>query len=165
MNADRLRQLKLLLSAAFLAAATCFVFPFVVITIDERLGRGRGLELAAGLAVRLGCADAAVHDAYVGQVEDAMDLAQLPAAVAFGALILGAVGAWLPRRKGFWLGLGAGVVGLVSLLWLRQALSGPQLLAEIELRYGYWLGLVGTLGLVTLAGFILYRTSWTYLNR
>jgi hypothetical protein len=162
VNAERLRQLKLLLSAAFLAAATCFLFPFVVITIDERLGRGSGIELAAENADVSG---RYVHDAYVSRVEDAMDLAQLPAAVAFGAMIVGAVGLWLPRRKGFWFGLGAGVVGLVGLLWLRQALSGPQLLTEIELRYGYWLGLAGALGVTALAGFILYRTSWTYLNR
>lgn len=162
MNAERLRQLKLLLSAAFLAAATCFVFPFLVITIDERLGRGSGVELAAGNADVSG---RYVHDSYVGQVEEGMDLAQLPAAVGFVAMLVGAVGVWLPRRKGFWLGLGAAVVGLVSLLWLRQAVSGPQLLAEVELRYGYWLGLVGGLGVTALAGFILYRTSWTYLNR
>jgi hypothetical protein len=162
MNAERLRQLKLLLSATFLAAATCFVFPFLAIAIDERLGRGNGVELAAGNADVSG---RYVHDAYVGQVEEGIDLAQLPAAVAFVAMLVGALGTWLPKRKGFWLGLGAGAVGLLGLVWLRQALSGPQLLAEVELQYGYWLSTVGVLGVAALAAFILYRTSWTYLNR
>jgi hypothetical protein len=162
VNAERVRQLKLLLSAAFLAASTCFVFPFLVIAIDERLGRGSGVELAAGDADVSG---RYVHDAYEGQVEDGMDLAQLPAAVAFVALLAGALGTWIPGRKGFWLGLGAGVIALVGLLWMRQALSGPQLLAEVELRYGYWLSTVGVLGVAALSVFLLYRTSWTYLNR
>jgi hypothetical protein len=162
VNAERVRRLKLLLSATFLAAATCFVFPFLVIAIDERLGRGNGVELAAGDADVSG---RYVHDSYVGQVEEGMDLAQLPAGVAFVAMLVGAVGTWLPGRKGFWLGLGAGFVGLVGLLWLRQAVSGPQLLAEVELQYGYWLGTVGVLGVAALAGFLLYRTSWTYLHR
>jgi hypothetical protein len=162
VNADRLRQLKLLLSAAFLAAATCFVFPFLVIKIDERLGRGSGVELAAGNADVSG---RYVHDSYEGQVEEGMDLAQLPAAFAFAGMLIGALGTWLPGRKGFWLGLGAGAVGLLGLFWLKQALSGPQLLAEVELQYGYWVGTLGVLGVTALAGFILYRTSWTYLNR
>jgi hypothetical protein len=162
VNPERLRQLKLLLSAAFLAAATSFVFPFLVLTIDERLGRGSGVELAAGDAEVSG---RYVHDAYEGQVEDGMDLAQLPAAIAFVALLAGALGTWVPRRKGFWLGLGAGAVALMGLLWLRQAVSGPQLLAVVELRYGYWLATAAILGVTALSGFILYRTSWTYLNR
>lgn len=162
MNADRPRQLKLLLSAAFLAAATCFVFPFLVLTIDERLGRGSGVELAAGNADISG---RYLHDSYEGQVEDGMDLAQLPVAFAFVATLAGALGTWLPGRKGFWLGLGSGVVGLVGLFWLKQALSGPQLLAVVELRYGYWLSTVAVLGVTALSGVILYRTSWTYLNR
>jgi hypothetical protein len=162
VNPDLVRRYKLVLSAVFLGAATCFLLPFLVVSIDERLGRGSGVELATGNPEVSG---RYVHASYEGQVEQGMDLAELPAGVAFVALIVGAVGAWLPSRKGFWLGLAAALAGLLGLVWLRQALSGPQLLAEVELQSGYWLSTVGVLVTAALAGFILYRTSWSYLHR
>lgn len=162
MSAERLRLYKLVLSAAFLAAAVCFVLPFLVVSIDERLGRGNGIELASGDAAISG---RYVHQSYVGQVEDGIDLAQLPAGVAFAAVLAGAVGAWLPSRKGFWLGLGAGIIGLLCLLWMRQALTGQSLLANVEWRYGYWLSVVVVLAAAAAASVFLYRTSWTYIHR
>jgi hypothetical protein len=162
MNPDQLRRNKLLLSAVFLAAATGFILPFLVISIDERLGNGNGIELATGnpdLSGRY------VHASYEGQVEEGMNLAEYPSALAFFALLLGAVGAWLPRRNGFWLGLAAALAALLGLFWLRQAVSSPNLLAEVEIRYGYWLSGVGVLAAMVVAGLLLYRSSWTYLNR
>jgi hypothetical protein len=162
VSPERLRVYKLVLSAAFLAAAVCFVLPFLVVSIDERLGRGNGIELASGDAPISG---RYVHQSYEGHVEDGINLAELPAGVAFTAVLAGAVGAWLPSRKGFWLGLGAGVIGLLSLLWMRQALTGQTLLANVEWRYGYWLSLVVVLTAAAAASVFLYRTSWTYVNR
>jgi hypothetical protein len=162
VTAERLRMYKVVLTAAFLAAAVCFVLPFVVVSIDERLGRGSGVELASGDAAISG---RYVHQSYEGQVEDGVELAQLPAGVAFGAVLAGAVGAWLPKRNGFRLALAAGVVGLLALLWMRQALSGPNLLAEVAWRYGYWFSVVVVLAAGAAASLFLYRTSWTYLNR
>lgn len=162
MNPELIRRYQLFISAAFLGAATCFLLPFLVLSIDERVGRGSGVELATGNADVSG---RYVHASYEGQIEEGMDLVKLPAALAFFALLIGAVGAWLPSRKGFWLGLAAALGGLLGLFWLRQALSGPSLLAEVELQSGYWLGTVGVLVTAVLAAFILYRTSCTYLHR
>jgi hypothetical protein len=162
VNPELIRRYKLVMSAVFLGAAMCFLLPFLVLSIDERVGRGSGAELATGNADVSG---RYVHDSYEGQIEEGMDLAELPSAVALFALLGGAVGAWLPSRKGFWLGLAAALAGLLGLFWLRQALSGPSLLAEVELQSGYWLATVAVLGVTALSGFILYRTSWTYLNR
>jgi len=162
VNPELIRRYKLFMSALFLGAATCFLLPFLVLSIDERVGRGSGVELATGNADVSG---RYVHASYEGQIEEGMDLAKLPSAVAFFALIVGAIGAWLPSRKGFWLGLAAALAGLLGLFWLRQALSGPSLLAQVELQSGYWLSTVGVLVTAALAGFILYRTSWTFLHR
>jgi hypothetical protein len=162
VNPELIRRYKLFMSAVFLGAATCFLLPFLVLSIDERVGRGNGIELATGNAEVSG---RYVHASYEGQIEEGMDLAKLPSAVAFFALLVGVVGAWLPSRQGFWLGLAAALAGLLGLFWLRQALSGPSLLAEVELQSGYWLSTVGVLVTTALAGFILYRTSWTYLHR
>jgi hypothetical protein len=162
VTADRLRRYKLFLSTVFLGAAVCFLLPFMDVTVDERLGRGSGVELATGDAETSG---RYVHDAYEGQVEEGLDLAQLPAILTFVAVLAGAVGVWVPRRNGFWLGLAAAGAGLLGLFWLRQALGGQQLLAEVEWQYGYWLDTVLILASAGLAAFFLYRTSWTYLNR
>jgi hypothetical protein len=162
VTAERLRQYKLALSTAFLAAAVCFLLPFMVLTVDERLGEGSGVELATGNAETSG---RYVHDAYEGQVEEGLDLAQLPAIITFVAVLVGAVGVWIPSRNGFWLGLAGGGGGLLGVFWLRQALSGEQLLAEVEWEYGYWLATVLILASAALAAFFLYRTSWSYLNR
>jgi hypothetical protein len=133
-----------------------------VLSIDERVGRGSGVELATGNAEVSG---RYVHASYEGKVEEGLDIAELPSAVAFFALLVGALGAWLPGRKRFWLGLAAALGGLLRMFWLRQALSGPSLFAEVDLQSGYWLGMVGVVATAALAGFILYRTSWTYLHR
>jgi hypothetical protein len=162
VTADRLRQYKLFLSTVFLGAAVCFLLPFMVVTIDERLGRGSGVELATGDAETSG---RYVHASYEGQVEEGLDLAQFPSMIAFAAVLAGALGLWFPGRNGFWLGLGGAGVGLLGVLWLRQALGGQQLLAEVEWQYGYWLATVLILGSAALAAFFLYRTSWSYLNR
>ena len=162
MNPERLRQSKLFLSTVFLGAAVCFLLPFLVLTVDLRRGEASGVELATGDGQISG---RYVHDSYRGQVEDALDLVQLPAAVAFVAILIGAVGVWIPGRRGFWLGLAAAGVGLLGGFWMRQALSGQQLLAESEWQYGYWLATVLILGSAALAAFLLYRSSWTYLNR
>jgi hypothetical protein len=162
VNPDRLRQAKLLLSTVFLGAAVCFLLQFLVLTVDERRGEATGVELATGDAEVSG---RYVHDAYRGQVEDALDLVQLPAAVSFVAILIGAVGVWIPGRKGFWLGLAAAGAALFGGFWMRQALSGQQLLAESDWQYGYWLATVAILGSAALAAFLLYRSSWTYLNR
>jgi hypothetical protein len=162
VSPELIRRYKLLMSAVFLGAALCFLLPFLVLSIDERVGRGNGVELATGNADVSG---RYVHASYEGQIEEGMDLAELPSALAFFALLAGAVGAWLPRRRGFWLGLAAAVASLLGLFWLRQALSGPSLFAEVDLQSGYWLGMVGVLVAAALTGFILYRTSWTYLHR
>jgi hypothetical protein len=162
LSADRLRQLKLLLSAVLLGTAVCSLLPFLVLTVDERRGEATGLGLATGDAEVSG---RYVHDAYRGQVEEGLDLAQSPAALAFVAILIGAVGVWIPGRRGFWLGLAAAGAGLLGGFWMRQALSGQQLLAEAEWQYGYWLATVAILGSAALAAFLLYRTSWTYLNR
>ena len=162
MNADLNRRYKLFMSTVFLGAATCFLLPFLVLSIDERVGRGNGVELATGNADVSG---RYVHASYEGQIEEGLDLAELPTAVAFFALLVGAIGAWLPGRKGFWLGLAAALGGLLGMFWLRQALSGPNLFAEVDLQSGYWLGMVVVVVAAALAGFILHRTSWSYLNR
>jgi hypothetical protein len=162
LNPDRLRQAKLLLSTVFLAAAVCFLLQFLVLTVDERRGEASGVELATGDAEVSG---RYVHDAYRGQVEDGLDLVQLPAAVSFVAILIGAVGVWIPGRRGFWLGLAAAGAALLGGFWMRQALSGQQLLAESDWQYGYWLATVAILGSAALAAFLLYRSSWTYLNR
>jgi hypothetical protein len=162
LNPDRLRQAKLLLSTVFLGAAVCFLLQFLVLFVDERRGEASGVELATGDAEVSG---RYVHDAYRGQVEDALDLVQLPAAVSFVAILIGAVGVWIPGRKGFWLGLAAAGAALFGGFWMRQALSGQQLLAESDWQYGYWLATVAILGSAALAAFLLYRSSWTYLNR
>ena len=162
MSPERLRQSKLFLSTVFLGAAVCFLLPFLVLTVDLRRGEASGVELATGDAQISG---RYVHDSYRGQVEDALDLVQLPAAVAFVAILIGAVGVWIPGRRGFWLGLAAAGVGLLGGFWMRQALSGQQLLAESDWQYGYWLATVLILGSAALAAFLLYRSSWTYLNR
>ena len=162
MSPERLRQSKLFLSTVFLGAAVCFLLPFLVLTVDLRRGEATGVELATGDAQISG---RYVHDSYRGQVEDALDLVQLPAAVAFVAILIGAVGVWIPGRRGFWLGLAAAGAGLLGGFWMRQALSGQQLLAESEWQYGYWLATVLILGSAALAAFLLYRSSWTYLNR
>jgi hypothetical protein len=162
VNPELIRRYKLFMSAVFLGAAMCFLLPFLVLSIDERVGRGSGVELATGNADVSG---RYVHDSYEGQIEEGMDLVKLPSAVAFFALLVGAVGAWLPKRRGFWLGLAAAIAGLLGLFWLRQALSGPSLLAEVELQSGYWLSMVAVVVTTAIAAFILYRTSWTYLNR
>jgi hypothetical protein len=162
VSAERLRLYKLVLSAAFLAAAVCFVLPFVVVSIDERVGRGSGVELASGDADISG---RYVHQSYEGQVEDGIEVAQLPAGVAFGAVLVAAVGAWLPKRTGLWLALAAAVLGVLALLWMRQALSGQNLLAEVAWRYGHWSSLLVLLAAGAAASLFLYRTSWTYLNR
>jgi hypothetical protein len=162
LSPERLRQSKLFLSTVFLGAAVCFLLPFLVLTVDLRRGEATGVELATGDAQISG---RYVHDAYRGQVEDALDLVQLPAAVAFVAILIGAVGVWIPGRRGFWLGLAAAGAGLLGGFWMRQALTGQQLLAESEWQYGYWLATVLILGSAALAAFLLYRSSWTYLNR
>ena len=162
MNADRLRLYKLALATVFLGAAVCFLLPFMIVTVDERRGEGSGVEVATGNAEVSG---RYVHESYVGQVEEGLDLAQLPAIVAFAAVLAGAAGVWLPGRRGFWLGLAAAGLGLLGGFWLRQALSGQQLLAEVEWQYGYWLATVLILGSAALSAFLLYRSSWTYLNR
>jgi hypothetical protein len=162
LNPDRLRQAKLLLSTVFLGAAVCFLLQFLVLTVDERRGEASGVELATGDAEVSG---RYVHDAYRGQVEDGLDLVQLPAAVSFVAILIGAVGVWIPGRRGFWLGLAAAGAALLGGFWMRQALSGQQLLAESDWQYGYWLATVAILGSAALAAFLLYRSSWTYLNR
>jgi hypothetical protein len=162
VSADLLRRYKLALSTVFLGAAVCFLLPFMVVTVDERRGEGTGVEVATGDTEVSG---RYVHDAYEGQVEEGLDLAQVPAVVAFVAVLAGAVGVWLPGRRGFWLGLGAAGAGLLGAFWLRQALSGQQLLAEVEWQYGYWLATVLFLGSAALAALLLYLSSWTYLNR
>jgi Mg2+ and Co2+ transporter CorA len=48
---------------------------------------------------------------------------------------------------------------------MRQALSGQQLLAEEQWQYGYWVATVLILLSAALSAFLLYRSSWTYLNR
>ena len=162
MSADLLRRYKLVLSTVFLGAAVCFLLPFLVVTVDERRGEGTGVEVATGDAEVSG---RYVHDAYEGQVEEGLDLAQLPAVVAFVAVLAGAVGVWIPGRLGFWVGLGAAGAGLLGAFWLRQAMSGQQLLAEVEWEYGYWLATVLFLGSAAFAALFLYLSSWTYLNR
>ena len=162
MSADRLRLYKLALATVFLGAAVCFLLPFMIVTVDERRGEGSGVELATANAETSG---RYVHASYEGQVEEGLDLAQLPAIIAFAAVLAGAVGVWLPRRIGFWLALAAGGAGLLGVFWLRQALGGQQLLAEVEWQYGYWLDTVLILSSTALTAFFLYRTSWTYLNR
>jgi hypothetical protein len=162
VNPERVRQYKLFLSTAFLGAAVCFLLPFMVLTVDERRGEGSGVELATGSAATSG---RYVHDAYRGQVEEGLDLAQLPAVIGFVAVLAGAIGVWFPSRNGFWLALAAGGGGLLGLFWLRQALGGQQLLAEVQWQYGYWLAAVLILASAALTAFFLYRTSWTYLHR
>jgi hypothetical protein len=162
VSPDRLRQAKLLLSTVFLAAAVSFLLPFLVVTVDLRRGEGTGVELVTGDAEVTG---RYVHDAYRGQVEEAIDLVQLPAAIAFVAILVGAVGGWVPGRKGFWIGLAASGTGLLGGFWMRQALTGQQLLAEEQWEYGYWLATVFILVSAALSAFLLYRSSWTYLNR
>jgi hypothetical protein len=162
VSPDRLRQAKLLLSSVFLGAAVGFLLPFIVVTVDERRGEGTGVELVTGDAEVTG---RYVHDAYRGQVEEALDLVQLPAGIAFVAILIGAVGAWVPARKGFWVGLAAAGAALLGGFWMRQALSGQQLLAEEQWQYGYWVATVLILLSAALSAFLLYRSSWTYLNR
>jgi hypothetical protein len=162
VSADLLRRYKLALSTVFLGAAVCFLLPFMVVTVDERRGEGSGVELATADAQVSG---RYVHDSYVGQVEEALDLAQLPAIMSFVAVLTGAVGVWLPARRGFWVGLGAAGAGLLGAFWLRQAMSGQQLLAEVDWEYGYWLATVLFLGSAALAALFVYLSSWTYLNR
>lgn len=162
MSPDRLRQAKLLLATVFLGTAVCFLLPFLVVTVDERRGEGTGVELVTGDAAVSG---RYVHDAYRGQVEEALDLVQLPAAIAFIAILVGAVGIWIPARKGFWVGLAAAGAGLLGGFWMRQALSGQQLLAESQWQYGYWVATILILFSGALAALLLYRSSWTYLNR
>lgn len=162
MSADLLRRYKLALSTVFLGAAVCFLLPFMIVTVDERRGEGTGVELATADAHVSG---RYVHDSYEGQVEEALDLAQLPGIVSFVAVLAGAVGVWLPGRRGFWVGLGAAGAGLLGAFWLRQAMSGQQLLAEVVWEYGYWLATVLFLGSAALAALFVYLSSWTYLNR
>jgi hypothetical protein len=162
VNPDRLRQAKLFLSTFFLAATVCSLLPFLVLAVDERRGEGTGVELVTGDAEIEG---RYVHDAYRGQVEQALDLVQLPAAIAFVALLMGAVGVWIPERGGFWVGLAAASIGLVGGFWMRQALSGQQLLAESQWQYGYWLATALILASAASSAFLLYRSSWTYLHR
>jgi hypothetical protein len=162
VSAERLRLYKLGLATVLLGAAVCFLLPFMLVTVDERRGEGSGVELATDNAEVSG---RYVHASYEGQVEESLDLAQLPAIVALAAVLAGAAGVWLPGRRGFWLGLAAAGTGLLGGFWLRQVLSGEQLLAEVEWEYGYWLATVLTLGSAALAAFLLYRSSWTYLNR
>lgn len=162
MNPDRLRQAKLLLSTVFLGAAVCFLLQFLVLTVDERRGEATGVELATGDAEVSG---RYVHDAYRGQVEDGLELVQRPALVSLVAVLVGALGVWLPARIGFWVCLGAAGLALLGCFWMRQALSGQQLLAEAQWQYGYWLAVVVILASAALTAFLLYRTSWTYLNR
>ena len=162
MSPDRLRQAKLFLSTALLAAAVSFLLPFLVVTVDERRGEGTGVELVTGDAEVSG---RYVHDAYEGQVEEALDLVQLPAAIAFVALVGGAVGLWIPGRRGFWVSLAAAGTALLGGFWMRQALSGQQLLAESHWQSGYWLATLLILFSGALAAFLLYRSSWTYLHR
>jgi hypothetical protein len=145
-----------------LGAAVCFLLPFMIVTVDERRGEGTGVDVATGNAEVSG---RYVHDAYEGQVEEGLDLAQLPAIVALVAVLAGAVGVWLPGRRGFWVALAATGAGLLGGFWIRQALSGQQLLAEVEWQYGYWLATALILGSAALSAFLLYRSSWTYLNR
>ena len=162
MNPDRLRQAKLFLSTVLLGATVCFLLPFLVLTVDERRGEATGVELVTGDAAVTG---RYVHDAYRGQAEDGLELVQLPAAIAFFALLIGAVGIWIPGRRGFWVGLAAAGLGLIGGFWMRQALSGPQLLTEDQWQYGYWLATVLILASAALSAVLLYRSSWTYLNR
>jgi hypothetical protein len=162
LNPDRLRLSKLFLSTVFLAAAVCFLLPFLVLTVDERRGEASGVELATGDAEVTG---RYVHDAYRGQVEDGLDLVQRPALVALVAVLVGALGVWLPSRIGFWVCLGAAGFALLGSFWMRQALTGQQLLAEAQWQYGYWLAVVFFLASAALTAFLLYRTSWSYLNR
>ena len=162
MSPDRLRQAKLLLSTVFLGAAVCFLLPFIVVTVDVRRGEGTGVEHVTGDAEITG---RYVHDAYRGQVEEALDLVQLPAAIAFIAILAGAVGTWVPARNGFWVGLAAAGAGLLGGFWMRQAVSGQQLLAEEQWQYGYWLATIFILLSAALSAVLLYRSSWTYLNR
>ena len=126
--------------------------------MDLRRGEGTGVELVTGNAELTG---RYVHDSYRGQVEEALDLVQLPVAIAFIAILVGAVGIWIPGRKGFWVGLAAAGAGLLGGFWMRQALSGQQLLAESQWQYAYWVATILILFSGALAALLLYR----YLNR
>jgi hypothetical protein len=44
-------------------------------------------------------------------------------------------------------------------------LSSPSLLAEVAVRYGYWVSMLLILLAAAQAGLFLYLTSWSYLNR
>jgi hypothetical protein len=157
-----LRPYKVAVTIAFLAAAACFLLPFFVISVDQRSGSGSGFDIARGEPTISG---RYVHASYVGEVERGFDVAELPAGLSFLALLVGAVGAWLPGRKGFWLGLAAAAGSGLGLFWARQAVSGPTVLADVFVRYGYWIALVAVVLAGAVVAFFLRRTSWTYLNR
>lgn len=158
----RLAPYKAVLSALFLAAAVSFLLPFLTIAVDRRLGHGTGIELARGDPAFSG---RYVHASYVGEVEHGLNLAELPATVALMALFAGAAAAWLPGRTGLWSALAGGVVGLLGLFWLRQAVTGPLLLANVHVRYGYWVSALAILAAAAASGLFVWRTSWTYLHR
>ena len=133
VSPDRLRQAKLFLSTVLLGAAVSFLLPFLVLTVDERRGEGTGVELVTG--------DAAVSGTLRPR--------RLPGPGGGGARPRPAAGRGRLRRapdrrsrpldsgtKGFWVGLAAAGTGLLGGFWMRQALSGQQLLAESHWQSG-----------------------------
>jgi len=131
------RNPRLLSPALFAALVACFFFPFVHVSL-EREATATGFDLVTGTASFTG---RYTHASYEGEVEDAVNRGERPAAIGFLAALGGLAVSWLRGRNAAVAALALAAVAAISVFFVRPAVAsfvGP----ETDFRYGLVLALV-----------------------
>jgi hypothetical protein len=124
-----------------LAAAACFALPWLTVTMEERRGRGTGLELVRD---RPDFSGRYVHASSEGEVEDAFDNGSLWARIALVLLGVTLLFLLVPWRPATWIGAVFWALTTLSLLAWTQAVTKEFVPPYVDRLAGFWL----TLGLM-----------------
>jgi hypothetical protein len=136
------RRLVARLAAVLLLAATagCFALPWLTVTLEERRGRGTGIELVRD---RPSFTGHYVHASSEGEVEDAFENGSLWARIALVLVAVTLLLLLVPWPPATWAGAVVWAPTTLSLLAWSQAVTSEFVPPYVDRLAGFWL----TLGL------------------
>ena len=120
------------------AAAGCFALPWLSVTLEERRGRGSGLELVRD---RQSVSGRYVHASSEGEVEDLFDNGSLWARIALILIGITLVLLLIPWRPATWVGAVAWALTILGLLAWTQAVTTQFVPPYVDRLTGFWLAL------------------------
>jgi hypothetical protein len=130
--------------ALLAASAACFALPWLAVSLEERRGRGTGIELVRG---RPDFSGRYVHASSEGEVEDAFDNGSLWARIGLVLVGVTLVLLIVPWGPATWVGAVFWGLTTLSLLAWTQAVTKEFVPPYVDRLAGFWL----TLGLAASA--------------